>query len=73
MCDQCQHLRSTQISKHLSVCLQVTQCYAIGRRLRLAMDMHEKSRQIARGIDCHVDAAVQRGSHCPMEHIQGFT
>jgi hypothetical protein len=22
--------------------------------------------------DCHVDAAVQRGVHCPMEHIRGF-
>ena len=39
MCDQYQHLRSTQISKHMSVCLQETQCYIIGRQLRLAMGM----------------------------------
>ncbi len=23
--------------------------------------------------DCHADAVVRRGAHCPMEHIQGFT
>jgi hypothetical protein len=34
---------------------------------------NEKCRQIARNFDCHVDAAVRRGSHLPMEHIQGFT
>jgi hypothetical protein len=31
---------------------------------------NEKCKQIARNFDCH---AVQRGSHCPMGHIQGFT
>jgi hypothetical protein len=34
---------------------------------------NEKCRQIARDFDCHADAAVQRGLHRPMEHIQGFT
>jgi len=24
-------------------------------------------------FDCHGNAAVQRGAHCPMEHIRGFT
>ena len=24
-------------------------------------------------VDCHADAAVQCGAHCPMEHILGFT
>ncbi len=23
--------------------------------------------------DCHADAAVRRGAHRPMEHVQGFT
>jgi hypothetical protein len=34
---------------------------------------NNKCRQIARDFDCHADVAVQRGSHRPMEHIQGFT
>jgi hypothetical protein len=29
--------------------------------------------QIAGDFDCHADAAVRRGAHRPMEHIQGFT
>ena len=24
-------------------------------------------------FDCHADAAVRRGAHRPMEHVQGFT
>jgi hypothetical protein len=37
------------------------------------MNDKEKCRQIARDFDCHADAAVQRGSHRLVEHIQGFT
>ncbi len=29
--------------------------------------------RIAGDFDCHADAAVRRGAHCPMEHNQGFT
>ena len=29
--------------------------------------------QIACDFDCHADAAVRRGAHRPIEHIQGFT
>ena len=29
--------------------------------------------QIAGDFDCHTDAAVRRGAHRPMEHVQGFT
>jgi hypothetical protein len=32
----------------------------------------KKYRQIAGNINCHADAAVQRGVHRPMEHIPGF-
>ena len=34
---------------------------------------NKKCRQIAGDFDCHADAAVRRGAHRPMEHIQGFT
>jgi hypothetical protein len=27
----------------------------------------------AGNFDCHGDAAVRFGAHCPMEHIPGFT
>jgi hypothetical protein len=27
----------------------------------------------AGNFDCHGDAVVQCGAHCPMEHIPGFT
>jgi hypothetical protein len=33
----------------------------------------KKCRQIPGDFDHHADAAVQCGSHRPMEHIQGFT
>ncbi len=33
----------------------------------------KKCRQIDYDFDGHGDAAVQRGAHRPMEHIQGFT
>ncbi len=34
------------------------------------IDNNNKCRQIAGDFDCHADAAVRRGAHCPMEHIQ---
>ena len=34
---------------------------------------NKKCRQIAGDFDCHTDAAVQRGAHRLIEHIQGFT
>ena len=34
---------------------------------------NKKCRRIACDIDCHVDAAVRRGPHRPIEHIQGVT
>jgi hypothetical protein len=37
------------------------------------IDHNEKFRQIAGIFDGHADAVVQCGTHCPMEHIQGFT
>jgi hypothetical protein len=37
------------------------------------IDKNEKCRQIAGNFDCHTDAAVRRGAHRSMEHIQGFT
>jgi hypothetical protein len=37
------------------------------------IDNNERCRQIACNFDCHGGAAVQRGAHRPMEHIQGFT
>ena len=44
--------------------------YDIGQQ---RIDDDKKCRQIARNFYCHADVAVQRGSHRPMEHIQGFT
>ncbi len=29
--------------------------------------------RIAGNFDCNADAAVRRGAHRPMEHVQGFT
>jgi hypothetical protein len=34
---------------------------------------NEKCRRITGDFDCHADAAVRRGAHRPIEHIQGFT
>jgi len=34
---------------------------------------NKKCRRIAGDFDCHADAAVRRGVHLPIEHIQGFT
>jgi hypothetical protein len=34
---------------------------------------NKKCRRIAGDFDCHTDAAVRRGAHLPIEHIQGFT
>jgi hypothetical protein len=33
----------------------------------------KKCRQLDDNFDGHGDAAVQRGAHCPMKHIRGFT
>jgi hypothetical protein len=33
----------------------------------------QKCRQIGDNFDSHGNAAVQRGAHRPMKHIQGFT
>ena len=34
---------------------------------------NKKCRRIAGDFDCHADAAVRRGAHRQIEHIQGFT
>ena len=34
---------------------------------------NKKCRWIAGNFGCHTDAAVRRGVHRPIEHIQGFT
>jgi hypothetical protein len=34
---------------------------------------NKKCRESAGDFDHHVDAAVQCGARCPMEHISGFT
>ena len=34
---------------------------------------NKKCRRIAGDFDCHVDTAVRRGAHRPIEHVQGFT
>ncbi len=34
---------------------------------------NKKCRRIAGDFDCHEDAAVRYGVHCPMEYILGFT
>ena len=34
---------------------------------------NKKCRQITGNFDCHAYAAVRRGAHRPIEHIQGFT
>ena len=34
---------------------------------------NKKFRRITGNFDCHMDAAVQRGTHRPIDHIQGFT
>ena len=33
----------------------------------------QKCRRIAGDFDCHGNAAVRRGAHHPIEHVQGFT
>ena len=37
------------------------------------IDNNVKCRQISGNFNCHADAAVRRGAHRPIEHIQGFT
>jgi len=43
----------------------------VGGQQRIGFN--KKCRQIAGDFDCHGDAAVRRGAHLPIEHIQGFT
>jgi hypothetical protein len=42
-------------------------------RVRAGTKNCRRFRQIDDDVDCHADAAVQRGADRPMEHIQGFT
>jgi len=44
--------------------------YGSGQQL---INGNKKFRPIAGNFDCHVDAEVRHGAHCPMEHVQGFT
>jgi hypothetical protein len=44
--------------------------YGSGRQ---RIEDNKKCRQIDGNFDCHGNAAVRRGAHRPMEHIQGFT
>jgi hypothetical protein len=44
--------------------------YGSGRK---RIDGNKKCRQIDGNFYCHGDAAVQRGAHIPIEHVQGFT
>ncbi len=44
--------------------------YGSGRQ---RIDGNKKFRRISGNFDCHGDAAVQRGAHRPIEHVQGFT
>jgi hypothetical protein len=37
------------------------------------MDDNKKCRQINGNLDCLGNASVQRGVHCLMEHIRGFS
>jgi hypothetical protein len=39
----------------------------------IGVDKNKGKSQIAGNFDCHGDAAVRRGVHCPIEHVQGFT
>ena len=52
--------------------LIITMSFSYGSG-RQQMDGNKKRRRIAGNSDCHGDAAVRRGVHRPMEHIQGFT
>ncbi len=44
--------------------------YGSGRK---QIDGNKKSRRIDGNFYCHGDAAVRRGAHRPIEHLQGFT
>jgi hypothetical protein len=44
--------------------------YGSGRK---RIDGNKKCRQIDGNFDCHGDAAVRRGVHRPIDHVQGFT
>ena len=44
--------------------------YVIGQQ---QISNNKICRQIAGNFDCHADAAVRRGVHRPIQHIQDFT
>ena len=44
--------------------------YGSGRK---QIDGNKKSRRVDGNFYCHGDAAVRRGAHRPIEHVQGFT
>ena len=44
--------------------------YGSGRK---RIDGNKTCRRIDGNVYCHGDAAVQRGAHRPVEHVQGFT
>jgi hypothetical protein len=44
--------------------------YGSGRKQN---DGNKKCRRIDGNFYCHGDAAVRRGAHRPIEHVQGFT
>ncbi len=44
--------------------------YGSGRKL---IDGNKNCRRIDGNFYCHGDAAVRRGAHHPIEHVQGFT
>ena len=44
--------------------------YGSGRQ---RINGNNKCRRIGGNVDCHGNAAVRRGAHRPMEHIQSFT
>jgi hypothetical protein len=51
--------------------LIITMLFSYGSG-RQRIDSNKKCRQIDGDFDGHGDAAVQRGTHRPIEHIQGF-
>jgi len=44
--------------------------YGSGRQ---RIDGNKKCRQIYGNFDCHDNAALRRGAHRPIEHVQSFT
>jgi hypothetical protein len=46
--------------------------FSYGYRQQQTSD-NKKYRRIAGDFDCHANAAVRRGAHLTIEHVQGFT